>query len=228
MSSLIGSRSDPDRCATPTSSLTFSCSFSLVRSFSLSTSQRSTSPMRSSRARTWDTVQRSSFSKRLAIVSSVPETSRDPEGVKDAYMGGCSRAGDPPGDVPRWSEIGERLMGCAAGAGDNLTGVLSGVGDVGEEDARGADPPGGILRLRYAGSAYLVEAAAGQSLSLPLEFFFSFSTSFERDLASSITCWAGVRGSLSFVGVRRDFAACHQPVVPSLADEAGDGGLGSV
>lgn len=104
--------------------------------------------MRSSRARTWDTVQRSSFSKRLAIVNSVPGTSRDPAGVNDAYIGGCSRAGDPPGDVPRWREIGERLMGCDAGAGDNLAGVLSGVGDVGEVDVREVGALGGILRLR--------------------------------------------------------------------------------
>lgn len=115
-------------------------------------------------------------------------------------------------------------MGCDAGAGDNLTGVLFGVGDVGEEDARGVEPPGGILRLRYAGSAYLLEADAGHSLSFPLSFFFSF----ERDLASSITCWAGVRGSLSLVGVSLDFAACHQPGTPSLADEAGEGGFGRV
>lgn len=141
--SLIVPRSASDGLA-----LSCSCSFSLVRSFSLSTSQRSTSPMRSSRARTWDTVQRSSFSKRLAMVNSVPERSRVPEGVKDAYMGGCSRAGVPPGDVPRWSEMGERLMGCDAGAGDNLTGVLSGVGDVGEADAREVEPLGGMLRLR--------------------------------------------------------------------------------
>ena len=144
ISSLIVPRPVSEGCVT--GSFTFSCSFSLVRSFSLSTSQRSTSPMRSSRARTWDTVQRSSFSKRLAIVNSVPETSRVPEGENDAYMGGFSRAGDPPGDVPRWREIGERLMGCGAGAGDNLTGVLSGVGDVGE--AREVEGAGGILRLR--------------------------------------------------------------------------------
>ena len=228
MSSLIGPRSASDWHATLSCSFSFSCPLSLVRSFSLSTSQRSTSPMRSSRARTWETVQRSSFSKRLAIVNSVPGTSSVPEGVNDVYMGGCSRAGDPPGEVPRWREIGERLMGCGTAAGDSLTGVLSGVGDVGEDDARGAGPPGGILRLRYAGSAYLLGADRGQSLSFPLALFCSFSVSFERDLASTTTCWAGVRGSLSLVGVSLDFAACHQPVTPSLADEAGEGGLGRV
>lgn len=72
----------------------------------------------------------------------------------------------------------------------------------------------------------MLEADPGQSLSLPLGCFFSVS--FERDLASSITCWAGVRDSLSLVGVSLDFAACHQPVPPSLADEAGEGGLGKV
>lgn len=111
-------------------------------------------------------------------------------------------------------------MGCDAGVGDNLAGVLLAVGDVGEEDARGVEPLVGILRLRYAGSVYLFEIDAGQSL----EFFLSF----ERDLASRIICWAGVRGSLSLVGVSLDFVACHQPVTPSLADEAGEGGLGNV
>ena len=67
---------------------------------------------------------------------------------------------------------------------------------------------------------------ADASLSFP--FGVRFSVSFGRDLASSITCWAGVRGSLSLVGVSLDFAACHQPAPPSLAEEAGDGGLGRV
>lgn len=148
ISSRIVTRSISDGRVTCSCSLASSCSFSLARSFSLSTSQRSTSPMRSSRARTWDTVQRSSFSKRLATTNSVPGISRVPEGENDAYIGGCSRAGDPPGDVPRWSEIGERSMGCRVGTGDNLTGVLFWVGDAGEEDARGVEPLAGILRLR--------------------------------------------------------------------------------
>lgn len=71
---------------------------------------------------------------------------------------------------------------------------------------------------------YLIVEDAGQSLS----FALSFSFSFERDLASCITCCAGVRGSFSLVGVSLDFAACHQPVTPSLAEEAGEGGLGTV
>ena len=50
------------------------CSFS----FSFSTSHRSTSSIRSSKARTWPTVHFSSFSNRLAIVSKVVGTSRLP------------------------------------------------------------------------------------------------------------------------------------------------------
>lgn len=37
-----------------------------------------------------------------------------------------------------------------------------------------------------------------------------------------------MRDSFSLVGVSFDFAACHQPVTPSLAEEAGEGGLGRV
>ena len=72
----------------------------------------------------------------------------------------------------------------------------------------------------------LTRSRCGPILVLSLGILFSVS--FERDLASSMTCWAGVRGSLSLVGVSLDFAACHQPGPPSLADEAGEGGLGRV
>ena len=59
-------------------------------SFSLSTSHFSTSFMRSSKARTCPTVHFSSFSKRLAMASNVPGTSRVPWVLNCAYIGGAS------------------------------------------------------------------------------------------------------------------------------------------
>lgn len=145
-------------------------------SFSLSTSHRSTSLMRSSKARTCPTVHFSSFSKRFAITSKVPGTSKVPCPLNWAYKGGASR-GDAPASCRASTEcIGEGLRSVG-------TFGRNGVGEAGEVGTGFRWMKGGVFMK--AGLVNLSSAIACHSFSLLFPFFF---VSFSRAFVSWMTC----------------------------------------